>query len=74
MICKAANKQKGARRPCETQICICIVECSLITRNKKILFNNHTHEHVMQVIFAGLLEFASNYSDTKCNFCWNILG
>jgi len=38
------------------------VEYSLPTRNKKILCDNHTHERVTQVISAGLLEFASNYS------------
>ena len=40
---------------------------------KKILCDNHTHERVMQVIFAGSLEFASDYSHPTCIFCWNVL-
>jgi len=31
LICKSANKQKEARGPSETQICICTVEFSLNT-------------------------------------------
>jgi hypothetical protein len=31
----------------------CTVEYILITRNKKFVFNNHTHEHVTQVFYAG---------------------
>jgi hypothetical protein len=47
----------------------CTVEYILITRNKKIIFDNHTHKRVTQVISAGLLEFAS-----ICSFCSNVLG
>jgi hypothetical protein len=36
----------------------CMVEYIPTTRNKKIIFNNHTHECVTQVISAGLLKFA----------------
>jgi hypothetical protein len=39
----------------------CMVEYILTTRNKKILFVNHTHEHVTQVISVGLLGFACDY-------------
>jgi hypothetical protein len=39
---------------------ICTVEYILITRNKKFIFDNHTHEDAMQVISAGLLEFVSD--------------
>jgi len=69
LICNAANKQKEARGSSKTQICIYTVEYSLITRNKKIIFNNHTDECVTQVISAGLLEFASDYSYPTSSFC-----
>jgi hypothetical protein len=48
---------------------MCTVEYVLITRNKKFLFDNRTQECVMQVISAGLLEFASDYSHPICSFC-----
>jgi len=64
------KKQEGSA----TQICICTVEHSLTARNKKILRNNHTHEHVTQVISAGLLQFATDYSHPLCSFCWNVSG
>jgi hypothetical protein len=41
---------------------------------KKIIFNNHTHEHVTQVISVGLLEFAFDYSHPMCSFYSNVLG
>src|SRR5215475_1591568 len=41
---------------------ICRVEYILITRNKKIIFDNHTHQRVTQVISERSLEFASGYS------------
>ena len=41
---------------------------------KKILCDNHIHECVTQVISAGLLEFASNYSHPISSFCWNVTG
>jgi len=47
---------------------------SLPTRNKKILCDNHTHERVTQVIFVGLLEFASDYSHPICSFRYNVTG
>jgi hypothetical protein len=47
----------------------CTVEYILITRNKKIIFDNPTHVHVTKVISAGLLEFAS-----ICSFCSNVSG
>jgi glutamine phosphoribosylpyrophosphate amidotransferase len=37
----------------------CTMEYILITKNKKFIFDNHTHERVTQVISAGLLEFAT---------------
>jgi len=40
----------------------------------KKICDNHTHEHVMQVISAGLLEFASDYSHPIFIFCWNVSG
>jgi hypothetical protein len=40
----------------------CKVEYILITRNKKLIFDSHMHEHVTQVISEGLLEFASGFS------------
>ena len=43
-------------------------------KKKKILFDSYTHEHIMQVINAGLLEFVSAYSDPIYSFCWNVLG
>lgn len=33
--------------PSDTQIYICTVECSHITRNKKILYDSYTHERVI---------------------------
>ena len=39
---------------------------------KKILCNNHTHEPLTQVISAGLLDFASDYSYPICIFCWDV--
>jgi hypothetical protein len=51
-----------------------MVEYSLITRNKKFLFDNHTHECVTQVTSVGLLEFVSNYSHPICSFCTNVAG
>jgi hypothetical protein len=56
-LCKAANKQKETRGLSVAQICICTVEYSLTTRNKKIICNNHTHGRVTQVTSAGLLDF-----------------
>jgi hypothetical protein len=52
----------------------CTVEYILTTINKKILFNNHTNEHVMQVISAGLLKFAWNYSHRTRIVCSNVSG
>jgi hypothetical protein len=52
----------------------CRVEYVLITRNKKIIFDNHTHECVMQVTSAGLLKFESSYSRLIYSFCSNISG
>jgi hypothetical protein len=53
---------------------ICTVEYILTTRSKKFLFDNHTHELVTQVISAGLLKFAWDYSHPICSFCSNVLG
>jgi hypothetical protein len=52
----------------------CTVEYMLITRNKKFIFDNHTHERVTQVISVGLLELASSYSHPTCRFCLNVSG
>jgi hypothetical protein len=52
--------KKEASGPLDTQTCMCTVEYSLITRNKKN-FDNHAHKHVTQVIFVKFLEFASDY-------------
>jgi hypothetical protein len=52
----------------------CTVEYILTTINKKILFDNHTRERVMQVISAGLLKFARDYSHPTHSFCSNVLG
>jgi hypothetical protein len=52
----------------------CMVEYFLNTRNKKFIFDNHTHEFVMPVISAGLLVFASDYSHPIRIFCSNVLG
>src|SRR5215510_10458280 len=41
---------------------ICRVEYILITRNKKNIFDNHTHRRVTQVISEGTLDFAPGYS------------
>jgi len=41
---------------------------------EKTLFDSHTHERVMHIISAGLLEFAPDYSHPVCSFCWNVLG
>jgi hypothetical protein len=50
----------------------CTVEYILTTINKKFIFNNHTHKRVMQVISAGLLKFAWDYSHPTCSFCSNV--
>jgi hypothetical protein len=50
----------------------CWVEYILIARNKKSIFDNHTHERVTQVISEGLLEFASGFSHPICSFCSNV--
>jgi hypothetical protein len=52
----------------------CTVEYILTTTNKKILFDNHTHERVTQVISAGLLKFAWDYSHPTHSFCSNVSG
>jgi hypothetical protein len=52
----------------------CTVEYILTKRNKKFLFNSHTHERVTQVISAGLLKFAWDYSHPICSFCLNVSG
>jgi hypothetical protein len=41
---------------------MCTVEYILTERNKKFLFNNHTHDRVKQAISAGLRGFAWDYS------------
>jgi hypothetical protein len=51
----------------------CTVEYILIIRNK-FIFDNHMYDHVMQVIYAGLLEFASSYSLPRRGFCSNVSG
>jgi hypothetical protein len=66
------NKLKKTRGPSDTQLYMCTVEYSLTAGNKKILCNNHTHEPVTQVISAGLLEFASDYSHSMRIFYWNV--
>jgi hypothetical protein len=52
----------------------CTVGYMLTTRNKKFLFDNHTRECVTQVISAGLLKFAWDYSHPICSFCSNVSG
>jgi hypothetical protein len=64
------KKEEGPLNPKS----VCAQWNSLITRNKKILFGNHTHERVTQVISAGLLEFASIYLYPICRYCWNVSG
>ena len=44
---------------------------------KKILFDNHAHKYVMQVISVALLELVCDYGDyayPMCSFCWNVSG
>jgi hypothetical protein len=52
----------------------CRVEYVLNKRNKKIIFDNHTHDCVTQVISAGLLKLESSYSRLIYSFCSNISG
>jgi hypothetical protein len=52
----------------------CTVEYILITRNKKLISDNHTHGRVMQVISAGSVEFGSDYLHPICSFCLNVSG
>jgi hypothetical protein len=52
----------------------CTVEYILTTINKKILFKNHTHERITQVISVGLMKFAWDYSHPTCSFCSNVSG
>ena len=57
--------------PSETNICICTVDSSHITRNKinKIV----TYISVLhKIISAALLELAPDYSDSTCSFVWNV--
>jgi hypothetical protein len=62
-ISNAANKQKEARGPSDTQVYMCTVEYSLFAKNKKKIFAIIIHmSPVTQVISAGLLEYASDYS------------
>jgi hypothetical protein len=50
----------------------CTEEYILIIRNKKFIFDNHTHEHNAQVFSAGLMEFVSYYSHPIRSFCSNV--
>jgi hypothetical protein len=52
----------------------CTVEYILTTINKNIIFDNHTHERLTQVIPAGLLKFAWDYSHPTCSVCSNVSG
>jgi hypothetical protein len=53
---------------------MCMVEYILTKINKKFLFDNHTREHVTQVISAGLLKFVWDYSHPTRSFCSNVSG
>jgi hypothetical protein len=50
------------------------VEYTLITRNKKIIFENHTHERVTQVISEGLLYFESHTVSVRMSRDPRIIG
>jgi hypothetical protein len=50
----------------------CMVNYILTTINKKILFDNCTHERVTQVISVGLLKFAWDYSHPTRSFSSNV--
>jgi len=64
------KKQEGPLKP--KPVC---AQCnSLITRNKKIIFDNHAYKRVTQVISVELLEFASDYLYPIHSFCWNVSG
>jgi hypothetical protein len=52
----------------------CTVEYILTTINKKIIFDSHTHKRVTQVISAGLLKFAWDYSHHTCSVCSDVSG
>jgi hypothetical protein len=52
----------------------CTVEYILTTINKKIIFCNHTHERVMQVISAGLLKFVWALFTPHMQFLFECLG
>jgi hypothetical protein len=65
------KKQEGSLSP---KSVFALWNTVFLQKKKKILCDNHTHEHVTQVISAGLLEFASDYSHPICSFCWNVTG
>jgi hypothetical protein len=52
----------------------CTVEYILTTINKKIIFDNCTRERVTQVISAGLLKFAWDYSHPTLSVRSNVSG
>jgi hypothetical protein len=52
----------------------CTVEYILTTINKKTIFDIHIHESFTQMIHAGLLKFAWDYSHPIRSFCSNVSG